>query len=297
MADAIEPGVVNIDTRVGNGIGAGTGMILTADGQILTNNHVIDGARQINVTAVADGRQYRATVMGADPDEDVAVIKLVGASGLTPIPLGNSDDVQVGDPVAAIGNAGGRGGDPEVAPGSVVALDQQITATDERGGNAETLTGVIQVDADMQQGESGGPLADGNGRTVGINTAAAASRNQYRTTERQGFAIPINHALDIARRLIADAPATGGEPGRAHLGVRAETDPAGGARITEVTPDSPAAAAGLTAGATVTAVGDARMRTAADLTAAVQAHAPGDEVTLLVRGRDGRTRRVLVTFD
>ncbi len=119
VAAAIDPGVVDIETRLPQGIGAGTGMVLTDSGEILTNNHVIDGATQIAVTVATTGDSYDATVVGTDPTDDIAVLQLTGASGLATIPIGDSDSVKVGDSVAAIGNAGGQGGEPAVAPGTV----------------------------------------------------------------------------------------------------------------------------------------------------------------------------------
>jgi S1-C subfamily serine protease len=271
-------------------------MILTADGRILTNNHVIDGASQIAVTTVADGRTYRATVVGTDPDEDVAVLQLTNASGLTTIPLGNSDDVAVGDEVAAIGNAGGQGGDPAVAPGPVTALDQEITATDQRGGNPETLTGLIQVAAEVVPGDSGGPLADANGKVVGMDTAASAGQGRYRTVVNQGYAIPINHALDVAKQLVANPNGSGsgsgnggatGSTGRLGVAVQASS---GGAQIVEVEPGSAADEAGLQPGDVVVAVDGTAVRSPADLTTALKGHAPGSQVTITWTGTDGRHR-------
>jgi S1-C subfamily serine protease len=301
VAAAIEPGVVNIQSRMTAGIGAGTGMVLTADGQILTNNHVIDGASQIVVTTVADGKTYRANVVGADPADDVAVLKLVGASGLATIPLGNSDGVKVGDPIAAIGNAGGQGGEPDVAPGSVVALNQQITATDQGGGNPETLTGMIQVAADLQPGDSGGPLADASGKAIGIDTAASAGRTRYHTTAHEGFAIPINRALAIARELVANPTGANGSPSggastAGYLGVEVQSAPAGGAQIAGVETGGPAEGAGLKSGDVVTAIDGSPVRSASELSTAVQRHASGDRVALTWTGADGRQHRATVTL-
>jgi S1-C subfamily serine protease len=303
VAAAVSPGIVNIVSRVSAGVGAGTGMILTADGRILTNNHVVEGASQIAVTTVADGKTYRATVVGTNPGEDVAVIQLADASGLTTIPLGNSDDVEIGDDVVALGNAGGQGGDPDVAPGSVTALDQEITATDQNGGNAETLTGLIQVAADVQPGDSGGPLADADGKVIGMDTAASAGQGRYRTVVHQGYAIPINHALDVAKELVAhpngSASGSGNENGSGgrgttgsagHLGVAVQPAATGGAEIAEVEPGSAADDAGLEPGDVITAVDGTAVRAPADLTAALKGHAAGSPVTLTWTGADGRHR-------
>jgi S1-C subfamily serine protease len=297
VAAAVNPGVVNIVTRVNAGVGAGTGMVLTTDGRILTNSHVVDGASQIAVTTVADGRTYRASVVGADREEDVAVIQLAGAADLATIPLGNSDDVAVGDPVVAIGNAGGQGGPPDVAPGEVTALDRQITATDQNGANAETLIGLIQVAADVQPGDSGGPLADASGRVVGMNTAASAGQGRYRTVIHEGFAIPVNHALDVARELVAEpnGPGAASENGgttkpAGHLGVSVQPAPAGGAEIIEVESGSAADATGLQPGDVITAIDGTVVRSPADLTTALQDLPAGSRVALTWTGPDGRHR-------
>ena len=201
-AAKVTPGVVDINTRLGfqNGAGAGTGMILTSSGEILTNNHVIDGATSITVTVVATGHKYTANVVGTDPTEDIAVLQLQGASGLKTIPVGDSSGVAVGDPVVAIGNAGGVGGAPAVVTGTVQALNQTVTASDQGGTNAETLNGVIQINAPLQPGDSGGPLANKSGQVIGIDTAAS-SGGRFNSGVPVGFAIPIAHALDIAGQI------------------------------------------------------------------------------------------------
>jgi S1-C subfamily serine protease len=194
------PGVVNIDVRLPGARAAGTGMVLTSGGEILTNNHVIEGGLTITVTVAGTDQAFAAQVVGTDPANDVAVLRTTRQANLTPIVIGDSDTVRVGDAVTAVGNAGGQGGAPSLAPGRVVALHRQITATDANGANRETLPDTIQVDADVLPGYSGGPLVDDGHRVVGITTAASANRSRYRTGERQGFAIPINRVLAIAGR-------------------------------------------------------------------------------------------------
>ncbi|MBJ7291470.1 MAG: trypsin-like peptidase domain-containing protein, partial [Williamsia sp.] len=159
-AQAVVPGMVYINTELGyqNGAGAGTGIVLSSTGEVLTNNHVISGATSITATDLGNGRTYPATVVGYDRKSDVAVVKLTGASGLTTAPLGDSDAVKVGDAIVGVGNAGGGGGNPTAAPGRVTDLDQSITASDESTGSAEQLTGLIQIAANIQPGDSGGPL-------------------------------------------------------------------------------------------------------------------------------------------
>src|SRR5262245_21247732 len=166
IAGAVSAGLVDVNTTLGmqGAQAAGTGMVLTSDGRVLTNNHVVEGATAIEVNDIGNGRTYKAGVVGYDRSHDIAVLQLQGASGLTTIGTGDSDRVAVGDQVIGIGNAGGRGGEPSVAPGTVTALDQTITATDDTGGNAEQLSGLIQINANIQPGDSGGPLVNSAGQ-------------------------------------------------------------------------------------------------------------------------------------
>ncbi|GAA3579768.1 hypothetical protein GCM10022222_75730 [Amycolatopsis ultiminotia] len=176
IAGKVNPGIVDVNTELGyqGAAAAGTGIVLTADGEVLTNNHVVEGATSIKVTDIGNGRSYTASVTGYDRSHDIAVLKLAGASGLATEKLGDSSKVTVGDAVVGIGNAGGTGGEPAVAAGRVRALNQSITASDESSGSSEKLTGLIQVDANIQSGDSGGPLANANGEVVGVDTAASA---------------------------------------------------------------------------------------------------------------------------
>src|SRR4051812_24270464 len=191
-------GVVDIDTVLGyrNGEAAGTGMVLTSDGEVLTNNHVVEGATTITVLVVSTGASYTATVVGTDPGDDVAVLQLSDASGLQVADFSRAS-ATIGEAVTAVGNAGGTGGTPSAVSGSVTALDQSITATDETGGNAEQLTGLIETDADVQAGDSGGPLYDtSSGEIVGMDTAASTGGNVV------GYAIPISSALSVAQQIV-----------------------------------------------------------------------------------------------
>ncbi|MBB4683089.1 S1C family serine protease [Amycolatopsis jiangsuensis] len=176
IADKVDPGIVDVNTELGyqGAAAAGTGIVLTGDGEVLTNNHVVEGATSIQVTDIGDGRTYTASVLGYDRSHDVAVLKLAGASGLATEKIGDSSKVASGDAVVGIGNAGGTGGEPAVAPGRVRALNQSITASDESSGSSEKLTGLIQVDANIQSGDSGGPLANADGEVIGVDTAASA---------------------------------------------------------------------------------------------------------------------------
>ncbi len=206
-ADRVTPGVVRIVSKLAsqNGSAAGTGMVLNSAGEVLTNNHVIQDAASITVTVASTGRAYPATVVGADATDDVAVLQLRGAAGLTTVPIGDSAKVFIGDSVAAVGNA--EGGAPTVVTGAVTALNQSITATDPGGGNAEQLTGLIRTNLAIKPGFSGGPLVSAAGQVVGMDTAATMFNEYLPAGMRAGYSIPINHAIAVARQLEATKPA------------------------------------------------------------------------------------------
>lgn len=196
LAAKVSPALVHVNVRLDdqNAHAAGTGIVLSPSGEVLTNNHVISDATSISVTDVGDGQTYPATVVGADRGHDIAVLQLQGASGLQTAVIGDSSAVAVGDAIAAIGNAGGRGGTPSIAAGTVSALGQKITVRGDTTGGDLRLTGLIQVTAQLQPGYSGGPLVNTAGKVVGVNTAAATG---FRSSGGEGFAIPINDAMTI----------------------------------------------------------------------------------------------------
>jgi S1-C subfamily serine protease len=204
IEQAVQPGLVDITSslRYENGTAAATGMVISSSGIVLTNNHVIDASTGLSARVVDTGRRYQARVLGYDKSDDVAVIQLVGASGLKTVPLGNSNSVKLGDGVVAIGNADGTGG-AAVVTGSITGLNQTITASDQGSANgSETLHGMLQTNADIIPGDSGGPLANASGQVIGMNTAAASG--SFGDTEPNvGFAIPINRAMYIARQIIS----------------------------------------------------------------------------------------------
>jgi S1-C subfamily serine protease len=281
-------GVVDIDTVLGyqNAEAAGTGTVVTSNGEVLTNNHVVDGATKITVTVVSTGARYTANVVGTDPSEDVAVLQLVGAAGLRTAHYGEDDDLAIGDSVTGVGNAGGIGGTPSAAAGKITALNKSITASDEDGGNAERLTGLIETDADIQSGDSGGPLYDSSGEIIGMDTAASAQGTQ--TTA--GYAIPIEHALDVAEQIESATASTStihvGDP--AFLGVSVDAAGGLGAGVVQVATGTPAARAGLVAGDTIIAVDGTTVRTPNALVQALAAHRPGDAVTITWTDASGR---------
>jgi S1-C subfamily serine protease len=239
IAATIEPELVDINTKLKdeNEAAAGTGMVLTSDGLILTNNHVIDGATTITATDIGNGKTYTATVVGYDRSHDVAVIQLKDASGLKTVSLGDSSKVATGEGVVGIGNAGGVGGTPSTAGGSVTALNQSITASDEGSATSEHLTGLIETNCGIEPGDSGGPLVSTSDQVVGMDTAASESSGRagafaHSTTTtasasgNQGYSIPINEAITLAKKIEAgDSTATIHIGTTAFLGV--EVTPAG----------------------------------------------------------------------
>jgi S1-C subfamily serine protease len=295
-------GIVDINTVLdyGRGKAAGTGMVLSSDGEVLTNNHVVQDSTAISVTVVSTGKTYTAKVVGTDPSDDVAVIQLQNASGLATAKLGNSSSVQVGDAVTAVGNAGGVGGTPSAATGTVTALNQSITASDDSGSNPERLTGMIEVNANVQAGDSGGALYDNaSGTIVGMNTAASASGSRFRASESTtGFAIPIEKATKIAGQIedgTDNATIHQGYP--AFLGV--QLSPAGqtdGAAVSGVVPGTGAAKAGLAAGDVITSVNGNRVSDATALASVMQSHNPGDKISLGYTDPSGASHTVTVTL-
>ncbi|HUY23249.1 MAG TPA: trypsin-like peptidase domain-containing protein [Acidimicrobiales bacterium] len=283
IAAKVDPGVVDITTKLGfeGGEAAGTGMVLTSSGEVLTNNHVVAGATSISVTDVGNGQTYTATVVGTDRSDDIAVLRLVGASGLKTVSIGKSSAVAVGDAVTAIGNAGGVGGTPSVAGGSVTALDQAITASDQSDGSTEQLTGLIQTNAALQPGDSGGPLVDSQGQVVGIDTAAS-SGFQFQSGASEGFAIPIDHAIAIARQIISGQGSATVHIGAAALiGVRVtDSTFTAGAQVVAVEPGTPADQAGIVAGDVIVSLGGQTVDSANTLTTLMGRHHPGDKVQL-----------------
>ena len=296
------PSVVTVYVQNGSSSGSGSGVVLTPDGYVLTNNHVVTlessevGEVQVRT---ADGTLYDAEVVGTDPSSDLAVIKLDGADGLTPADFADSDEVQVGDVAVAIGAPLGLSN--TVTDGIISATDRAVATGSSQDDT--TVIDALQTDAAINPGNSGGALVNGAGEVIGINTAIASVASETPGSSSQsgnigvGFAIPSNTAARIAQELIENGSAT-----RAFLGVSARTAAGSenseigtGAEIVSVEPDSAASTAGLRAGDVITAVGDRAVTSSTELTAAVRSSAPGDEVTLTVR-RDGDTATVDVTL-
>jgi S1-C subfamily serine protease len=291
-------GVVLIDTQLGyqSAEAVGTGIVLTANGEVLTNNHVIEGSTSITVDVPSTGRSYSATVVGDDPSDDIAVLKLQGASGLATATVDASERIAAGDAVTAVGNAEG-GGRLVAAPGQVTALDQSITTQADGSAASESLHGLIETDAAIEPGDSGGPLYDAADEVVGIDTAASTGGTP------DGYAIPISTALEIAAQIEAGKAGGNIEIGYpAFLGVElGTTDAAGsaaseGAVVAGVVANGPAEQAGLAEGDVITAVDGRTIASADELSAALRSHAPGDEVQLDWVGADGQSHSAAVTL-
>ena len=299
IAAKVNPSVVDINTTLSfaNARAAGTGMILTDGGLVLTNNHVIAGETDMTVITVVNGRTYSGSVLGYDRTEDVALVQLKNASGLKPIIPGDSDQVKPGDRIVALGNAGGAGGAPAVVDGVVEALNRTIMASDELDGSTNQLTGLIQIQAPIVAGDSGGPLVDRSGHVIGMNTAASTSFNMQ-TAGGRGFAVPITTALDIAQKILS-----GQASGTLHIGPTAllgvkttTTSRANGAAVASVVSDGPAENAGLAAGDMIIGLNNATIASPTDLSNVMNQFHPGDKATLVWIDRSGRQQTGTVTF-
>ena len=280
----VGPQIVDIDAKLGfqSAIGAGTGIVIDPS-VILTNNHVIAGATDLTARSIANGQTFPASVIGFDRQHDIAVLQLAGG-GLPVANIGNSDSVRVGDPVVSLGNAGGAGGAPSVEDGRVAALGQTVSANDALTGSTETLVGLIQIDANIRPGDSGGPTVNGANQVIGMNTAASQN---FHLGRGQGFAIPINEAMAIAGQIRSGASSATVHIGpTAFLGVGVNDAGGGaGAIVRQVIPTGPAAGAGLTPGDVITAINGQPVNSATALTNILDQHHPGDHVTVGLQGR------------
>jgi S1-C subfamily serine protease len=269
---------------------AGTGIVLSSGGEILTNNHVIQGATSIQVTVESTGQTYTAHVVGSDTVDDVAVLQLEGATGLATANIGSTQAAAVGDAVTSIGNAEGTG-NLVAATGPVSAIDQSITVSSDVTGIPDTLYGLIEVNADVVSGDSGGPLLDAKGRVIGMVTAASSGQRNV-----TGFAITIGSALGVAQQIesgVGGGNVTIGLP--AFLGVTLGQGALGTTIVGTVT-GSAAASAGLVAGDTITAVDGTAVTANADLSALIAAHPVGDRVTVAYTDSTGAAQQVVVTL-
>ena len=290
VAAKVDPAVVDINvvfqTATGSGSAAGTGIILTSGGEVLTNNHVVEGATSITVQIAGRAGTYTASVLGVDPTADVALIQIDGVSGLPTATLADSSTLQAGESVVAIGNAGGVGGAPSVTQGTIVALGQSITANG--GATAEQLTGMIQSNATIAPGDSGGPLVNSAGQVVGMITAGQSTSRSGAT--EVGFAIPTDNALTVVNQIRAGQSSSQvilGQVG--YLGISVtDLTPAiaaqlglnitSGVVVAGVSSGSPADQAGLPQYAIITNVAGNPINSTTDLANVLHSYKPGDQV-------------------
>jgi S1-C subfamily serine protease len=314
LAAKVDPAVVDINSTLqyNQESAEGTGMVISSDGLVLTNNHVIDEATSISVTEVTTGKVYPAKVVGYDSTDDVAVLQMQASgggsvSGLPTIAIGNSDKVQLGDPVLAIGNAEGKGGLPSTAEGIVNAKNRSITASDSGAGSTENLHGMLQTDAPIQEGDSGGPLVNAQAQVIGIDTAANTSGGFSGQGATTGFAIPINTALTIARQITNGQASTTIHIGQAgFIGITTGSScsssgsgtggSASGAEVCEVFPGTPAADAGLQQGDVITAVNGSHVSSADSLSTYLFTKHPGDKLAITYTDPSGASHTTTVTL-
>jgi S1-C subfamily serine protease len=300
----IGTGVVVIDTNLGlqGGVAAGTGVVLTSSGEVLTNNHVIRSATSIEVVVPGSTHHYSAKVVGYDISADVAVLQLGGASNLKTASVGDSSKVTIGQAVVALGNAGGIG-KLASASGTVTGLSKSITVSDDQGGS-ERLAGLIETDAALQPGDSGGPLMNANGKVIGLDTAASMGYIFRAAAASDSYAIPINTAIRVVKQIesgkasstvhigptpflgvqIASAVGNGGF-GRGGFGS-AGTAPAGGL-IAGVVRGGPAASAGLTAGDVITAINGHTVTSPSAIAPLILGKKPGSKIMVTYTDQAG----------
>ncbi len=291
-------GIVVIETNLAyqGARAAGTGMVLTSSGEVLTNNHVIKNATAIKIVIPGTGQSYNAKVVGYDASDDVAVLQADNATDLKTISLGDSSSVDSGESVMAVGNAGGTGRFT-TASGHVTGLNRSITVSDDQGGS-ESLHGLIETNAPIRPGDSGGPLFNDSDQVIGMDTAASTSNDIAQTTVA-GYAIPIDSALSIVKQIIeGDGSATVHIGTTPFLGVEVSDDPYGasGAVISSVVSNGPSAHAGLVPGDVITAFGDHSIASSSDLGAIVAAQKPGDSVSVSYSDQYGESHTTNVTL-
>lgn len=300
--EAQQQGVVLINTTTPSGSATGTGMVLNANGLVLTNYHVVEGSTEITVTLASSGQTYTATVLGHDASKDVAALQLQGASGLTPVRI-DTDGVRTGEAITAVGNAGGR----QVlvqSPGRVTDPTAQVTASDEGSSSGtETLTNVFQTTAAAEPGDSGGPMYDSQGEVVGITTAGSSTSgggtSPYRQTGQQtaaaeSYGVTIDSALGVVNQVTANNESGTVRIGpNAYLGVQLQGDQL---TLAGVQNGTPAAQAGLAQGDTITAIDGTRVSTAAGLQQVLAGLEPGQQVSVSYLDQNGSSAQVTLTL-
>jgi S1-C subfamily serine protease len=323
LAAKVDPGIVDVSSNLkySQATAQGTGMVISSSGLVLTNNHVIDQATSVSATLVTSGKTYTAKVIGYDSTDDVALLQLVGASNLKTVTLSNSSKAKVGQAVLALGNAGGRGGLPSTAQGTIQALNQSIEASDSGAGTTEKLHGMIETNAPIEQGDSGGPLVNGSGEVVGMDTAANSSSSGFGgySAATTGFAIPISTAISIADNInagkasstvhlglagfmgvnVGDAsnPSQCQSGGDGFGGVGGFSSPvSSGALICQAYPNSPATSAGLASGDVITSVNGTTISSANGLTNETANSHAGDQFAIKYVDQYGAKHSTTVTL-
>jgi S1-C subfamily serine protease len=320
IASRVDPGLVDVVSTDGDqdATSAGTGIVLSSNGEVLTNNHVIEGATSTKVTDIGNGQTYTATVVGYDATQDVAVLQVQAASGLTTASLGNSSTVRTGNSVTALGNAEGKGGTPSVATGTVTALNRSITASDELSGASEQLTELIETDAPIQPGDSGGPLVNVYGQVIGMDTAASSSyqfqgqSSQSGQSTEQTYSIPIDEALSIGKQIQSGTTTSDIHiDATAFLGLEIAVSSSGtgssfggfggqgsasGVTIVGTLSGSPAANVGLTEGDTITAIGGQSVSTAEEIAEKLVKYHPDNSISISWVDTSGQSHTATLTL-
>ncbi|WP_300681934.1 trypsin-like peptidase domain-containing protein [Nocardioides sp.] len=282
-------GLVEITSTLNGGTAAGTGMILTSSGVIVTNHHVVAGATSVKVTDVSTGKTYEATYVGGDATTDVAVLRLKDASGLTPVSFASSA-AATGDTITSVGDAGGDGGSLTASPGTVSALDQNITVSED-DGNTATLSNLIELDAYIVPGDSGGAVFDSSGDVVGMNVAASSGSSTV-----VGYAIPASTVESIAQDILSGTSSSQisyGYTGYLGVGLSATSS---GATVAEVVTGEAAAKAGITAGDTITAFNGTAVTSASQLQELVAGTTPGQKVKVTWQTSSGTSKSATVSL-
>ena len=310
VVSQVAPSVVSISTNVQSsrgqvvGQGAGTGIVVSKDGYIMTNNHVIDGASTVSVTTSSGEIYENVKVIGSDPLNDIAFLKVANVDNLTPAKLGESSTLKIGQNVFAIGNSLGEYNNT-VTSGIVSGLNRPVTASSDDGNSSETLTGLIQTDAAINPGNSGGPLVNSAGQVIGINTAVASDAQGI------GFAIPINATKGVLAGVLKN-----GKIERAYIGVRyVDITPAiakernlnvkegalvlGDNSSAAVVEGGPADKAGIKSGDIITKIGDMTVGEQGSITSLIGQYQPGDtvQVTYLRDGKEQTTKLTLAKYE
>jgi S1-C subfamily serine protease len=318
IAAKIDPGLVDVNTNLTyeGAVGAGTGIVLAPNGEVLTNNHVVEGATRISVTDIGNGKTYSATVVGYDPSKDVALLQLRDASGLQTASIGNSASASVGESIVGIGNAGGTGGAPSAAAGSITALHQSISAADQLTDSTEQLTSLIEINADIQPGDSGGALANGAGQVIGMDTAGSSSGGYFSfqgEASSQAYAIPIDAALAVAKEIEAGHGSTTVHVGAtAFIGIGVkptesassgfgyggygQTSTVNGLEVFSVVSGMPGPKAGLVVGDVVTAFNGHTLTTENELTDQLLVLHPGATAKITWTDTSGTSHSSIVTL-